>query len=235
MEDKDRNKAIGLRLQALREEHGWTRAELVRKMQDRPGLSKYNAMTVKRTEEGQRSLKLDEALELAVIFDISLDYLTGNTRYERVMAHRDKQLAASNEEFLKKAVAVEKALLEYVKARESVWEHFAIRPVAEKLSATEVIAKTNFDVFSVMSMLTSTWQDYVMEEEKSSYRPDIAEVATPEARVAAVAKYLGVMPSETTIYSRLPRGAEECEELGVFEVVDPERRFEDSAHHPERD
>lgn len=83
MEDIDRKKIIGDRLREYRERRGWTRADLVRELLGRPGLEGYNAMKVKRTEEGLRALQLDEALELAALFDVPVESFASSSPADR--------------------------------------------------------------------------------------------------------------------------------------------------------
>lgn len=83
MEEIDRKKIIGERLREYRERRGWTRADLVRELLGRPGLEGYNAMKVKRTEEGLRALQLDEALELAALFDVPVESFAASSPADR--------------------------------------------------------------------------------------------------------------------------------------------------------
>ncbi len=83
MEEIDRKKIIGERLREYRERRGWTRADLVRELSGRPGLEGYNAMKVKRTEEGLRALQLDEALELSALFDVPVESFAASSPVDR--------------------------------------------------------------------------------------------------------------------------------------------------------
>ncbi|WP_150117080.1 helix-turn-helix transcriptional regulator [Arthrobacter sp. ERGS1:01] len=61
-------------LKRFREVYGWSQSELARRMQE-SGWPKYSQVAVSRTEEGSRSVRLDEAVALAKLFDRKLQDL----------------------------------------------------------------------------------------------------------------------------------------------------------------
>lgn len=61
-------------LKRLREERGWNQPELARRMVA-AGYPSYSQMSVKRTEEGKRSVPLSEALSIAGVLGVRLDAL----------------------------------------------------------------------------------------------------------------------------------------------------------------
>lgn len=75
-------------LRAAREAHGWNQSELARRMIER-GWDKYSQVSVKRTENAERAVRLDEALVLAAVLGVSLSALLG----ERAEDHAGPLLA----------------------------------------------------------------------------------------------------------------------------------------------
>ncbi|MCP5210681.1 MAG: helix-turn-helix transcriptional regulator [Hahellaceae bacterium] len=68
MQDQDLRKAFGMRLKDLRKQKGWTQKELANKLDIRYShLNKY--------ESGMHAPPLEKLIQLAEIFDVSLDYL----------------------------------------------------------------------------------------------------------------------------------------------------------------
>lgn len=65
---------FGANLKRMREWRGWSQSELARQMQD-AGWPKYSQVAVSRTEEGTRSVRLDEAIALAQVLDRKIDDL----------------------------------------------------------------------------------------------------------------------------------------------------------------
>ena len=64
-------RVFGANLRQLREEKGWSQSELARRMQE-AGWPKYSQVAVSRTEEGTRAVRLDEAIDLAALFDANV-------------------------------------------------------------------------------------------------------------------------------------------------------------------
>ncbi len=68
MQDQDLRKAFGKRLKELRKQKGWTQKELANKLDIRYShLNKY--------ENGIHAPPLEKLIQLADLFDVSLDYL----------------------------------------------------------------------------------------------------------------------------------------------------------------
>lgn len=65
---------IGERIKQKREERGWSQSELARRMQD-AGWATHYQMTISRSEDGKRSVGLDEAVSLCGILAVTLDWL----------------------------------------------------------------------------------------------------------------------------------------------------------------
>ncbi|MBK4256662.1 helix-turn-helix domain-containing protein, partial [Enterobacter hormaechei] len=63
-------------LRDAREARGWNQSELARRMIER-GWAKYSQVSVKRTENAERAVRLDEALDLASVLSVSLVSLIG--------------------------------------------------------------------------------------------------------------------------------------------------------------
>lgn len=60
------NANFGGNVRARREAQGWSQSELARRMND-AGWAKYSQMTVARTEDNSRAVRLDEAMTLAYV------------------------------------------------------------------------------------------------------------------------------------------------------------------------
>jgi transcriptional regulator with XRE-family HTH domain len=77
MADNDMRKGLGLRIKELRKQHKWAQKELAAKLDMHfSQLNKY--------EGGQHSPSLEKLVEMAEIFDTTVDYLlTGNRSDER--------------------------------------------------------------------------------------------------------------------------------------------------------
>jgi len=68
MQDQDLRKAFGKRLKDLRKEKGWTQKELANRLEIRYShLNKY--------ENGMHAPPLEKLIQLAELFDVSLDFL----------------------------------------------------------------------------------------------------------------------------------------------------------------
>ncbi|WP_053004855.1 helix-turn-helix domain-containing protein [Kocuria sp. SM24M-10] len=74
--ERDPNAAFGVKVRELREAHGWNQSELARRMVER-GWDKYSQVAVKRTENAERAVRLDEALTLASVLGVPLSALLG--------------------------------------------------------------------------------------------------------------------------------------------------------------
>lgn len=77
MEDSlnsNQDKFIGQRLKDLREERGWSQAEVVSRMRQR-GIAYINTSTLSRIESGTRPVRLTEAKGFSYVFGVSMHYL----------------------------------------------------------------------------------------------------------------------------------------------------------------
>ncbi len=79
---------MNLRIKELRAGKNWTQEDLATKLKeiDRSMLSKI--------EKGNRKLSVDEAVEIASIFEVSVDYLLGVT--DRTLAEEKRMIAMFN-------------------------------------------------------------------------------------------------------------------------------------------
>lgn len=84
------NTDVGLTLRAHRERRGITREELARAMTE-VGVPTVTA-TLANIERGGRPIRLDEAVAVAVVFDLSMD-VSAMTDYARQEAERQAQEA----------------------------------------------------------------------------------------------------------------------------------------------
>lgn len=64
---------FGHNVKRAREEKGWSRAEVLRRLADM-GIDMY-AMTIKRIEDGEQAAKVHEAVGLARVFDTTVEEL----------------------------------------------------------------------------------------------------------------------------------------------------------------
>jgi transcriptional regulator with XRE-family HTH domain len=73
----------GRKLNSLRTEHGWSQAEVARRM-EAYGYS-WHQTTVGRIESGQRPLRLNEVVHVAAMFGVNpIQFLVPNVRPERL-------------------------------------------------------------------------------------------------------------------------------------------------------
>lgn len=67
-------KLFGANMKRLREKKGWLQTDLAKHLQS-GGLPKYSQVAVSRTEEGNRTVRLDEALVIAKVLDVTIEQL----------------------------------------------------------------------------------------------------------------------------------------------------------------
>lgn len=67
---------FGKHLKAQREHHGWSQPELAGRLKER-GIDLMHPTTVAKIEAGTRSVRINEALAFADVFDMSVDALLG--------------------------------------------------------------------------------------------------------------------------------------------------------------
>ncbi|WP_237188772.1 hypothetical protein [Rothia nasimurium] len=75
-------------------------------MEEQPGLDKYNAMTVKRTEDGERSLRIEEIIGVAAVLGVTIDALISE----------DKDSYKENE----RLIELSRAVADYERLREEL-------------------------------------------------------------------------------------------------------------------
>jgi transcriptional regulator with XRE-family HTH domain len=66
--------AMGDRIRQKRQEFGWSQSELARRMV-RAGFPKQTQMYITRSENGARPIPVDEALALADVLNVSIQWL----------------------------------------------------------------------------------------------------------------------------------------------------------------
>ena len=89
---------MGDRIRQKRQEFGWSQSGLARRMVD-AGFSKQNQIYISRSEKGARPIPIEEALTLADVLNVSIQWLaTGRSDHrteDRYMhGYRDGILAA---------------------------------------------------------------------------------------------------------------------------------------------
>lgn len=110
-------RVFGANLRQLREEKGWSQSELARRMQE-SGWPKYSQVAVSRTEEGTRAVRLDEAIDLAALFDANVSRMISppSSRAGQIYElQRQSQAIADAARHLHKAAA------DYEQARQAAW------------------------------------------------------------------------------------------------------------------
>ncbi|WP_172651135.1 helix-turn-helix domain-containing protein [Rhodococcus opacus] len=76
---------FGNRVRTERESRGWSQKELADRMNDRQpedAVTRAHVTTIAKIEAGDRTVRLDEAVTLATVFEVSLDWLMGTEREE---------------------------------------------------------------------------------------------------------------------------------------------------------
>lgn len=78
LQTDDVARMFGQNLKQIREDKGWSQSELARQMKAR-GWDTYSQVAISRTEDGVRSVRLDEALALAEVLEIELtDFISAD-------------------------------------------------------------------------------------------------------------------------------------------------------------
>ena len=67
---------FGKRVKAERERRGWSQAEMAKILSDK-GLRPMHPTTVAKIEAGDRSVRINEAVGMADLFEVSMDSLLG--------------------------------------------------------------------------------------------------------------------------------------------------------------
>ncbi len=75
------DKRFGQELQRVRGERGWTQPQMADMLSDR-GIAPMHATTLAKIEAGTRSVRINEAVAIADLLDVSLDALLGRQRHD---------------------------------------------------------------------------------------------------------------------------------------------------------
>ena len=70
------DKRFGERVKAKRDDRGWSQADMAKMLSDR-GIHPMHPTTVAKIEAGDRSVRINEAVGIADLFEVSLDALLG--------------------------------------------------------------------------------------------------------------------------------------------------------------
>src|SRR5699024_5914804 len=88
---------FGTSLRQIRESREWSQSELARQMH-KIGWDKYSQVTVSRTEEGTRTVRLDEAFALAQVLSCEVrDLLTPDRRAQKLREWREEVRTSAQE------------------------------------------------------------------------------------------------------------------------------------------
>lgn len=72
---------FGQRLKKMREGEGWTQPQMADLLSDR-GIAPMHGTTIAKIEAGARSVRINEAVGIADLFEVSLDELLGRQRHD---------------------------------------------------------------------------------------------------------------------------------------------------------
>jgi transcriptional regulator with XRE-family HTH domain len=86
--EKWTDKHFGKRVKNERDHRGWSQADMAKKLSDH-GIQPMHPTTVAKIEAGERSVRINEAVGIADLFEISLDSLLGR----KPRAERDLEYA----------------------------------------------------------------------------------------------------------------------------------------------
>ncbi len=79
---------MNLRIKEIRASKNWTQDDLAKQLKD------IDRSMLSKIEKGNRKLSVDEAVEIASIFEVSVDYLLGVT--DRTLAEEKRMIAMFN-------------------------------------------------------------------------------------------------------------------------------------------
>lgn len=71
------NERFGQRVRHLREEEGWTQPQMAEKLAEH-GLGPMHVTTITKIETGTRAVRIDEAIGIAALFEVTVDALVGS-------------------------------------------------------------------------------------------------------------------------------------------------------------
>lgn len=76
------DEGFGQQLKRMRDEKGWTQPQMAKLLSDR-GIAPMHATTIAKIEAGARSVRINEAVCIADLLDVSLDTLLGRRRHDQ--------------------------------------------------------------------------------------------------------------------------------------------------------
>lgn len=88
MSTKEKENTVGQNMQRLREARGWSKNELAKRLAQ-AGLKTYTATVVGRTENGERIMRLDEAMQVAKILGTNITKLTQSPEPQKRVSEWD--------------------------------------------------------------------------------------------------------------------------------------------------
>lgn len=112
---------FGANLKRLRESRGWSQSEFARQMQE-AGWPKYSQVAVSRTEEGNRVVRLDEAIGLAGILDSTITQMISPPESHVGWIHELQRQASI---VVSAAKSLNDAAQAYERARQTAWARHA--------------------------------------------------------------------------------------------------------------
>lgn len=145
---------FGARQREAREALHLSMSELARRMEGQ-GWKSYHAATVSRTEAGERTPRLDEAVDLARMLSTSVDYLAG---IESAQAEKVREVQAATHKVEAAADAMRHAVVEFLTSRNE--SHLAKRGLAQPVDRGADLERALY--VHEVKLLKSSW-DLIIE------------------------------------------------------------------------
>jgi transcriptional regulator with XRE-family HTH domain len=148
---------FGKRVRTERENREWSQKELadqMNRMQDPVAGTRTHVTTVAKIEAGDRTVRLDEAVTLAKVFEVSLDWMLG-TEQEHDLAYALDRLTAAAQ---RSGVDAEKIAAALQTAEQDVTRHYdpeALRSVVRD-GITDDVKDMNLGNLRAMAMLLTS-------------------------------------------------------------------------------